>query len=339
LTFKNGARVTLLSGEEPDRCRGLNIDTLLADELPHWSYARQTWDLAMLALRVGDDPRAMICTTPKRNDVLIRILGEPTTTKTNETTFANKLHLAPQFIDEIVSLYKGTRFEQQEIEGRLLDQVEGCWFARFDDALHVKPIAIVPGLPIMISVDAGTSRWTAAVFFQCQRIDRYRIRFLILDDYLAVDRVSSDNAEAIRAQFRQRFPGEEIDRVFIDGASSARTSIGPAALGEYQRVFTDRKVLPIWRRSVTDSLDMIEAALDRGDLVVHGKCGNLISAFKNYARASLGGDFQDVPAPLQHPSGDMIDSLAYGLVGVMGPEGRKPDPCEFAPRVPYRKLF
>ena len=107
LTWRNGACVTLLSGEEPDRCRGGNYDTLLADGLPHWSYARQTWDLAMMALRVGSDPRAMICTTPKRNEVLVRILGEPTTIKTSETTFANKLHLAPQFIDEIVSLYQG----------------------------------------------------------------------------------------------------------------------------------------------------------------------------------------------------------------------------------------
>jgi phage terminase large subunit-like protein len=337
IVWPNGASGLCLSAEDPEQARGPNADLVWADELGAWSRARETWRNLSLALRKGST-QAFVSTTPKRIETLVTILAQPTTVVSTESTLANRQHLSPEFIDQVLALYRGTRFEDQEIQGRLIDTVEGAWF-RFDDARHVQPIAVVPGLPIMISVDAGTSRWTAATFFQCQRIDRYRIRFLILDDYLAVDRVSSDNAEAIRAQFRQRFPGEEIDRVFIDGASSARTSIGPAALGEYQRVFTDRKVLPIWRRSVTDSLDMIEAALDRGDLVVHGKCGNLISAFKNYARQQVGGEFTDQPALLQHPSGDMLDCLAYGVMGVMGPEGRKPDPCEFAPRIPYRRLF
>jgi phage terminase large subunit-like protein len=338
LTWHNGARVTLLSGEEPDRCRGLNIDTLLADELPHWARSRECWDLAMLALRAGSDPRAMVTTTPKRNQVLLRILAEPNTVQTTESTFANRAHLAPQFIDEIISIYKGTRFERSEILGQIPDTVEGCWFARFDDVKHVAPIARVPGLPILIAVDAGTSRYTAAVMFQCQRIDRYRVRFLVHDDYLAVDKVSADNAVAIRTQFFERFPDAAIDRVYIDGASSARTSIGPAALGEYQRAFGERRVVPIWRRSVTDSLDQIEAMLDRGDLVMHNRTSNLISAFKNYSRQQRAGEFTDEPAPLQHPAGDMLDSLAYGVLGIM-PEGRRPDPLEFAPRVDARKVF
>ena len=178
----------------------------------------------------------------------------------------------------------------------------------------------------MVAIDAGTSRYTAAVYFQIERVDPYRIRFDILDNYLALDRVSADNAEAVRHQFQERFPYADPDRVFIDTASSARTSIGPAALGEYQRVFGERKVIPISRRSVSDSLDQIEAMLDRGDLVIGNRCTDLIAAFKNFVRHSVRGEFQDVPAPLQHPAGDLIDALAYGVLGVCGPEGRKPKP-------------
>ena len=70
VTWPNGARAVCLSGEEPERARGLNIDTLWADELACWQRAESTWDLAMLALRAGTNPQALITTTPRRVAVL-----------------------------------------------------------------------------------------------------------------------------------------------------------------------------------------------------------------------------------------------------------------------------
>jgi hypothetical protein len=52
ISWPNGARAICLSGEEPERARGLNIDTLWADELACWQRAESTWDLAMLALQI-----------------------------------------------------------------------------------------------------------------------------------------------------------------------------------------------------------------------------------------------------------------------------------------------
>ena len=95
--WPNGARAVCLSGEEPERARGLNIDTIWADELACWQRAESTWDLAMLALRAGANPQAMITTTPRRVAVLRRILAEATTVQTTETTFANK----PQLLSRV----------------------------------------------------------------------------------------------------------------------------------------------------------------------------------------------------------------------------------------------
>ena len=39
ITWPNGARAICLSGEEPERARGLNVDTLWADELACWQRA------------------------------------------------------------------------------------------------------------------------------------------------------------------------------------------------------------------------------------------------------------------------------------------------------------
>src|SRR5271166_628463 len=93
VVWPNGARAICLSGEEPERARGLNVDTLWADELACWQRAQSTWDLAMLALRAGRNPQALITTTPRRVDVLKRILAEATTVKTTDSTYANQAQL------------------------------------------------------------------------------------------------------------------------------------------------------------------------------------------------------------------------------------------------------
>ena len=85
VTWPNGAQAVCLSGEEPERARGLNVDTLWADELACWQRAQSTWDLVMLALRAGGNPQAMITTTPRRVAVLKRILDEATTVQTKDT--------------------------------------------------------------------------------------------------------------------------------------------------------------------------------------------------------------------------------------------------------------
>ena len=50
LTWPNGAWAVCLSGEEPERARGKNVDTIWADELGAWQRAQGVWDNAMLAL-------------------------------------------------------------------------------------------------------------------------------------------------------------------------------------------------------------------------------------------------------------------------------------------------
>jgi len=113
--WPNGAGAICLSGEEPERARGLNIDTLWADELGCWQRAESTWDLAMLALRAGTNPQALITTTPRRVAVLRRILAQATTVQTTETTYANQAHLPPEFLTQIVGMYENTRLGRQEI--------------------------------------------------------------------------------------------------------------------------------------------------------------------------------------------------------------------------------
>jgi hypothetical protein len=113
--------------------------------------------------------------------------------------------------------------------------------------------------------------------------------------------------------------------VRLDPASTARTGIGPAAYGEFERVF-GRSVLGRWPiHRVTDGLDQVETLLDAGCLVIHPRCVLLKAAFQNYARASRGGEWLDAPADPQHPHEDLIDALRGGIRDRF-PEGRVGQP-------------
>src|SRR5262249_53570167 len=157
-SWPGGARAVCLSGEEPERARGWNLDTLWADELACWQRAEATWDLAMLALRAGTNPQALITTTPRRVAVLRRILHHPTTVRTTEATYAIQAHLPREFLEQIVRLYENTRLGRQEIHAEFLETAEGAWFPNFDPARHVSVAAEYhPGYPVRCAIDAGTS--------------------------------------------------------------------------------------------------------------------------------------------------------------------------------------
>ena len=240
--WPNGARAICLSGEEPERARGLNVDTLWADELACWQRAESTWDLAMLALRAGTNPQALITTTPRRVAVLRRILAEPTTIQTTDSTYANQAHLPREFLTQIVSLYENTRLGRQEIYAEFLDTTDGVWFAVFNPARHVSVEAEYhPAYAVRCAIDAGTSRHTAAVFFQVRgNPDSDRPRVTVFADYHALDVFSQKNARAIKELADQLPCHGRIDLVRLDPAATARSGIGPAAYGEYERVFGAR---------------------------------------------------------------------------------------------------
>lgn len=138
VTWDNGALATLFSAEEPDRLRGPQHDALWADELAAWTDAQDAWDMAMFGLRLGDDPRSVVTTTPKPIPLLRALIKDPTTATTRATTYANKANLAGAFL-QIVSKYEGTRLGRQELAGELLEEAEGAlWNRAMIEAARLK---------------------------------------------------------------------------------------------------------------------------------------------------------------------------------------------------------
>ena len=121
-------------------------------------------------MRLGDDPRLCVTTTPKPIRLVTDLVADPTTAIARGTTYENRAHLAPSFFERIVTKYEGTRLGQQELLAELLEVSEGAWFPSFDPARHVTEAAEYdPALPVYLAIDCGVSRHVAAVWFQVRR--------------------------------------------------------------------------------------------------------------------------------------------------------------------------
>jgi Terminase large subunit, T4likevirus-type, N-terminal len=321
VTWPNGAWAICLSGEDPESARGLNIDTLWADELACWQRCEAMWPLIMLALRIGTNPQALVTTTPKRRQVLKDLLAQATTVRTTDTTYANQAHLSPEWMRQIVGMYEHTRLGRQEIHAEFLETTEGVWFTTFDPAKHITVEAEYhPAFAVRCAIDAGTSRHTAAVFFQVRpgaTPDRPKVT--VFGEYHAFDLFSQKNAVGIKAMAESLACKGRLDYVRTDPAASAKTGVGPAAYGEYERVFGAR-ILARWpSHLILDGLDTIELLLDTGNLTIHPRCVRLKEAFGNYRRKKRGGEWIDEPAD-GHPEEDMMDALRGGIRDSL-PEG------------------
>jgi phage terminase large subunit-like protein len=155
LTWPNGAIATAYSAEEPDRLRGPQHDAAWCDELAVWRH-EASWDMLMLGLRLGLNPRCVVTTTPKPGRLLRGLVKDPNVAITRGTTFDNRKNLAPAFLDAIVKRYHGTRLGRQELLAELLEDVPGALWSR--DAIERGSVAVAPLLSrIVVAIDPAAS--------------------------------------------------------------------------------------------------------------------------------------------------------------------------------------
>lgn len=129
IRLTNGAHIKLFSADEPDRLRGPQSGADWYDELAAWRYAEATLDMALMGLRLGDDPRYVVTTTPRPTAVVRRLLSDPHVRTTRASTFDNA-HLPDAFKTVIVARYEGTRLGRQELNAELLEDTPGALWTR-----------------------------------------------------------------------------------------------------------------------------------------------------------------------------------------------------------------
>lgn len=155
VTFHTGAVATTYSGDEPDRLRGANADTAWADELCAFRYP-EAFDMLQLGLRIGDNPRCIITTTPKPNKQIIELMKYKSCYITRGSTYDNRRNLSRVFFESIIQKYEGTRLGRQELHAEILEDVEGAlWNIRQLDDLRVKECPHL--VRVVVAIDPSTT--------------------------------------------------------------------------------------------------------------------------------------------------------------------------------------
>lgn len=152
LEWPNGATAKCYSANDPEALRGPQFDAAWVDELAKWPKPDETWDMLQFALRLGDRPRQVVTTTPRAVPLLKQIINLTSTVMTTAPTEANRAYLAASFLEEIRLRYAGTRLGRQELDGVLLDDVEGALWT--SEAIEANRVETVPVLDrIVVAVD------------------------------------------------------------------------------------------------------------------------------------------------------------------------------------------
>ncbi len=138
IRFPNGAQAQLFSAAEPEGLRGPQHSHAWCDEIGKWPLAHERamrcWENLQLGLRLGQDPRIVVTTTPRAVPLVQRIVAQTAASKdvviSRGSTKDNAEHLANRFIEAIASEFGGTQLARQEIEGELLEDIEGALWTR-----------------------------------------------------------------------------------------------------------------------------------------------------------------------------------------------------------------
>lgn len=155
LHWPNGAKSLIFTADQPERLRGKQHKKLWADELAAWRYPK-AWDQAMLGLRLGKLPQAVITTTPKPTQLIKELLKDLATYVTKGTTYDNQANLAVSFFKKIITKYENTRLGRQELNAEILeDNPNALWQRARIDELRV---SYAPQLKrVIVAVDPAVS--------------------------------------------------------------------------------------------------------------------------------------------------------------------------------------
>lgn len=155
LEWQNGAVSLIFTADEPERLRGKQAMKIWMDELASWRYP-EAYDQAMMGLRLGEKPQAIVTTTPRPTKIILDLIKDKRNIITTGSTYENRANLSPGFFDYVITKYEGTRLGRQELNAELLTDNPGALWKR--DDLDNARVVKAPELEyIVVGVDPSAS--------------------------------------------------------------------------------------------------------------------------------------------------------------------------------------
>lgn len=153
LLFSSGAVATLYSAEAGEELRGPEHHAAWCDELAKWRRGVAAWDNLMMGMRLGERPRVVVTTTPRINAAMRRVKAAPGLVETLGRTRDNPW-LPDDFVVAMLETYGGTRLGRQELDGEMLEDVEGAlWTRALVERCRVGADGIGRPVRVVIGVD------------------------------------------------------------------------------------------------------------------------------------------------------------------------------------------
>ena len=159
--WPNGAEATLFSAAEPESLRGPQHSHAWCDEVAKWSNAHgkalATWNNLQLGLRLGHEQRVLATTTPRAVPLVRQLLEGEDVVVTRGATEHNSANLPKSFLKAMEREFGGTQLARQELDGELLEDIEGALWNR--SLLERCRESAPPGPParVVIGVDPPAS--------------------------------------------------------------------------------------------------------------------------------------------------------------------------------------
>lgn len=307
LVWPNGAVAQAFSASDPEALRGPQFDAAWADELAKWRRATDAWDMLQFCLRIGDDPRACVTTTPRNVPILKRLLEASSTRVTHASTWANRANLAAPFLREIMERYGDTRLGTQEIEGRLLHDVDGALWqsnkliaCRVSDCPELGRIVVAVDPP----VTGNATSDTCGIVVAGQTLDRSRI--VVLEDASVSNASPAGWARAVIAAYERH----EADKVVAEVNQGG--DLVEAVLRQVDRTVSYRAVHA--SRGKVTRAEPVAALYEQGRVLHLGRWDALESQM---ALMSVQG-FQGQGSP------DRVDALVWAISELVGGQPGRP---------------
>jgi phage terminase large subunit-like protein len=154
--WPNGDVTNCYTAEKPDTLRGPQHEKLVCDELAKWRYDKETWTQAMLGLRIGSNPQAMVLTTPRPTPIIRELSSDPKNYVVRGTSFDNRANLSDDWFDTLIKSYEGTRIGRQELYGEILEDNPGAlWTQSCIESARVD--APYPLTRIVVAIDPAVT--------------------------------------------------------------------------------------------------------------------------------------------------------------------------------------
>lgn len=166
LDLINGSSIKLYHAERPGKIRGPNLKGKWVDEPAEMRFGMDAWRNAQMATRInrsnGLPPQTFVTGTPKRVELMILLykLAQERPHAYEQSTGRmqdNIANLSADVVEELISLYEGTNLGMQELDGIMLEDVEGALLTSDQIKKHRQDHPSSSATIVALSIDPGFS--------------------------------------------------------------------------------------------------------------------------------------------------------------------------------------